>query len=235
MESYHKKLISLSSNSVILGILLAIVGGFLDAYTFVSRDGVFANAQSGNMVIFAVKVVNEEWDSAFLYLSPIFAFIIGVLVSEVVKTARLRDLIYSYRRSILILECLILFTVGILPESVPNVVVVVCISFVSSLQISTFNKVENWAYNSTMTTGNLRTAAQAAYALFIEHNHEAKKQFKDFSLIILSFLFGALAGTFFTIYIGNRSIWIAAGILFISLILYHRDRGYFRKPIKKVS
>jgi len=231
MESHHKKLISLSSNSVILGILLAIVGGFLDAYTFVSRDGVFANAQSGNMVIFAVKVVTEEWDSAVLYLSPIFAFIVGVFVSEVVKTARLRDLIYSYRRSILILECLILFTVGMLPESVPNVVVVVCISFVSSLQISTFNKVENWAYNSTMTTGNLRTAAQAAYALFIEHNQEAKKQFKDFSLIILSFLFGALAGTFFTIYIGNTSIWIAGGILFIALILYHRDRGYFRKPI----
>ncbi len=235
MESNHKKMISLSSNSVILGILLAIVGGFLDAYTFVSRDGVFANAQTGNMVIFAVKVVNEEWDVAVLYLAPIFAFIIGVLVSELVKTARLRDLVYSYRRSILILECIILFTVGMVPESVPNVVVVVCISFVSSLQISTFNKVENWAYNSTMTTGNLRTAAQAAYALFIEHNQEAKKQFKDFSLLILSFLLGALAGTFFTIYIGNRSIWIAAGILFIALVLYHRDRGYFRKEIKEAS
>ena len=182
MESHHKKLISLSSNSIILGILLAIVGGYLDAYTFVSRDGVFANAQTGNMVIFAMKVVNEEWDIAFLYLSPIFAFIIGVLVSEIIKTARLRDLVHSYRRSILILECLILFTVGILPESVPNVVVVVCISFVSSLQISTFNKVENWAYNSTATTVNLRSASQAAYALFIEHNHEAKKQFTDFSL-----------------------------------------------------
>ncbi len=86
-------MISLSSNSVILGILLAIVGGFLDAYTFVSRDGVFANAQTGNMVIFAVKVVNEEWDIAVLYLAPIVAFIIGVLVSELIKTARLRDLV----------------------------------------------------------------------------------------------------------------------------------------------
>jgi uncharacterized membrane protein YoaK (UPF0700 family) len=113
--------------------------------------------------------------------------------------------------------------------------VVVCISFVSSLQISTFNKVENWAYNSTATTVNLRSASQAAYALFIEHNHEAKKQFTDFSLLILSFLLGAFAGTFFTIYIGNRSIWIAAGILFIALVLYHRDRGYFRKEIKEAS
>ncbi len=86
-----------------------------------------------------------------------------------------------------------------------------------------------------MATGNLRTAAQAAYALFIEHNQEAKKQFKDFSLLLLSFIFGALVGTFFTIYIGNRSIWIAAGILFIALVLYHRDRGYFRKEIKEAS
>jgi uncharacterized membrane protein YoaK (UPF0700 family) len=233
MENNHKKVISLSSNSAILGMLLAIVGGFLDAYTFVSRDGVFANAQSGNMVIFAVKVVNQEWDSALRFLSPILAFIVGVFISEVVKKPRLREVLYSYRRSILILECIILFIVGMLPESVPNIMVILCISFVSSLQISTFNKVEDWAYNSTMTTGNLRTAAESAYALFIEHNQEekTKKQFKDFSLIILSFIFGALAGTFFTLYLGNISIWIAGGVLFIALVFYHRDKGYFRKPV----
>ena len=231
MDSNQKRGISLSSNSAILGMLLAVVGGFLDAYTFISRDGVFANAQSGNLVLFAVKVVNQEWDRAILFLAPILAFILGVLISEVVKKPRIRELLYSYRRSILILECIILFFVGALPENVPNIVVIVCISFVSSLQISTFNKVENWAYNSTMTTGNLRTAVQAAYALFIEKNLEAKKQFKDFSLIIFSFLFGALAGSFFTIYIGNTAIWIAGCIIFVASLLYHRDKGYFRKSV----
>ncbi|MBB6444357.1 YoaK family protein [Bacillus benzoevorans] len=236
MERKHKNVISLSSNSAILGMLLAVVGGFLDAYTFISRDGVFANAQSGNMVLFAVNAVNQEWDRALLFLSPIIAFIAGVIVSEVVKKPRLREILYSYRRSILILEFIILVMVGTLPENIPDIVVIVCISFVSSLQISTFNKVEDWAYNSTMTTGNLRTAVQAAYALLIEQKPEAKKQLKDFSLIILSFLFGASAGTFFTIYIGNTSIWIAGGIIFAALILYHRDKGYFRKPmLRKTS
>jgi len=42
---------SLSSNSIYLGALLAVVGGFLDVYTFISRDGVFANAQTGNVVL----------------------------------------------------------------------------------------------------------------------------------------------------------------------------------------
>lgn len=157
------KIPSLSSNSFYLGVLLAMVGGFLDAYTFISRDGIFANAQTGNMVLLAVKAANREWKSALLFIPPIIAFILGVLVSEIVKIPHIREVLHSYRRSILILECLVLILVGLLPRGVPNIVVTVCIAFVSSLQISTFNKLDKWAYNSTMTTGNLRTATQAAY------------------------------------------------------------------------
>ena len=36
------------------GLLLAGAGGFLGAYTFVGRGGVFANAQTGNIVLLAV-------------------------------------------------------------------------------------------------------------------------------------------------------------------------------------
>ncbi len=231
MKDKLNKIPSLSSNSVYLGILLAVVGGFLDAYTFISRDGVFANAQTGNMVLFAVKAANREWGGAMLHIPPIIAFILGVMVSEFVKTPHLREILYSSRRSILIIECIVLIMVGHMPKSVPNIVVTVCIAFVSSLQISTFTKLDKWAYNSTMTTGNLRTATQAAYLAIKEKNQEAKKQFNEFFVIILSFLFGALIGTFSTTYIGNTAIWIAAGILVIALFLYHRDRGYLRKNI----
>ncbi|MER2059771.1 MAG: YoaK family protein, partial [Niallia sp.] len=103
------------------------------------------------------------------------------------------------------------------------------ISFVSSLQISTFNKLDKWAYNSTMTTGNLRTATQAAYAAFTKQSQEAKIQFKEFSIIIGSFLFGALLGTFTTTQFGNKAIWVSAIILIVALVLYHKDKGYIRK------
>lgn len=226
-----KPIPSLSSNSVTLAALLGIVGGFLDAYTFISRDGVFANAQTGNIVLFAVHSVSGEWRESIHYIPPIIAFILGVLISEIVKIPTIREVLFSYRRSILILECLMLFIVGLMPSSVPNIIVTTCISFVSSLQISTFNKLDKWAYNSTMTTGNLRTATQAAYAAFIDHSPEAKIQFKEFTLIIGSFLFGALLGTLSTTYFGNKAIWVASVILLISLILYHKDRGYIRKKV----
>ena len=39
------------SESFFLTAILAIVGGFLDAYSYLMRGHVFANAQTGNIVL----------------------------------------------------------------------------------------------------------------------------------------------------------------------------------------
>lgn len=44
-----------------VGVMLAIVGGYLDAYTYISRDHVFANAQTGNMVLLAINIKEGSW------------------------------------------------------------------------------------------------------------------------------------------------------------------------------
>ena len=43
------------SESSFLTAILAIVGGFLDAYSYLMRGHVFANAQTGNIVLFGVN------------------------------------------------------------------------------------------------------------------------------------------------------------------------------------
>ncbi|WP_019244084.1 MULTISPECIES: YoaK family protein [Bacillus] len=228
MKVRTKKLLSLSPNSLIMGMILALVGGFLDAYTYITRDGVFATAQTGNTVLFAVRAASTEYNGAIQNIPPFLAFIAGVLAAEYI-----RDKHTSHRRAVLLLEFAILFIVGWLPASVPNMLITMCISFVSSLQIATFNKLENWSYNSTITTGNLRTAAQASYAAFVEHDPESMRKFKGFTAIILSFICGALIGTLSSTYLGNTSIWIAAGIILITVILYHRSIEKTEKSLEK--
>ena len=39
---------------LITGILLSLVGGILDAHTFLFRNGIFANTQTGNIVLLAL-------------------------------------------------------------------------------------------------------------------------------------------------------------------------------------
>lgn len=218
MQDKTKKWYALAPNSLIMGMLLALVGGYLDAYTYITRDGVFATAQPGNTVLFAVRAASPEYDGAVQNIPPFLAFIAGVLVAEHLK-ARLVD---KHRRAVLALECVILFIVGWLPGSVPNMIITINIAFVSSLQIGTFNKLGEWSYNSTITTGNLRTAASASYGWFVNHNEEGKKKFIAFVAIILSFISGALMGTFFSTILEYKAIWIASGIIFVPTILYHR-------------
>ena len=227
MGNKTKKLLTISPNSLIMGVILAFVGGFLDAYTYITRDGVFATAQTGNMVLFAVRAASTEYNGAILNVPPFLAFIAGVLVAEYIK-----DKHTSYRRAILLLEFAILFIVGWLPASVPNMLITMSIAFVSSLQIATFNKLEKWSYNSTITTGNLRTAAQASYTAFVKHNPEAMRKFIGFTAIILSFICGALMGTLFCAYLGNTSIWIAAGIILITVILYKKSIENSKEPLE---
>ena len=61
-----------------LALLLAFVGGYLDAYTYITRDGVFANAQTGNMALMALRLARGEWADALHYLVPIAAFALGI-------------------------------------------------------------------------------------------------------------------------------------------------------------
>lgn len=225
MGNKTKKLLAVSHNSLIMGMILALVGGFLDAYTYITRDGVFATAQTGNMVLFAVRAASAEYNGAILNIPPFLAFIAGVLVAEYIK-----DTHTSHRRAVLLLEFSILFLVGCSPDSVPNMLITMCIAFVSSLQIATFNKLGKWSYNSTITTGNLRNAAQASYAAFVKHDPESMRKFQGLTAIILSFICGALIGTFFSTYLGNTSIWIVAGIILITVILYHRSEENSVEP-----
>ena len=59
-------------------ILLALTGGILDAYTYLTRGGVFANAQTGNIVLLGVYLAQGEYSRAARYVIPIAAFAVGV-------------------------------------------------------------------------------------------------------------------------------------------------------------
>lgn len=218
---FSPRLLHLTPESIGIGVLLAIVGGFLDAYTYVSRGGVFANAQTGNLVLIGVKVVQGQWTQGLPHIPPILAFMIGTALIEVFKKPILFQKlpIPNPARLVLFIEIVILVIVGTLPPGVPNMIVTVMIAFVASVQFSSFRKLANWSYNSAMITGNLRTATDTALLAIFQRDDEAVKKTIHFLSIIFSFLFGAVIGTLTTMKIGTKSIWIASGILFLALLI----------------
>lgn len=206
--------------SVPFGVLLAIVGGFLDAYTFIGRGGVFANAQTGNIVLLGVYASKREWRQALIHVPPILAFMVGVAVTEWIRNNQSRLFLKEWPQTVLILEIIVLFIIGFIPDTIPNIVVTVTVSFVASVQSSSFRKLVDSPYATTMSTGNLRTASQAAYIAFTKKDRESAIRAVRFFTVILFFILGAFLGGLSTLAIGVKAIWVAAIVLVFSAILF---------------
>ena len=79
-----KKKISVCENSMALVYILAMSGGFMDAYSYMCRGEVFANAQTGNILLMAVNLAKGNFGTALRYFAPVMAFIAGVVLAQTV-------------------------------------------------------------------------------------------------------------------------------------------------------
>jgi len=205
-----------TSESLRLGLLLALAGGYLDAFTFIGRGGVFANAQTGNIVLLGIYAAQGRWMQAILVVPPIVAFVLGVVVAESLKNFASKGVIRDWAQGVLLLEILVLIVVGFIPSSVPDLYVTVTISFIASVQVSSFRKLIDEPYSSTMCTGNLRSASKALFEAVTKHDRTAARRSGRFFAIILAFLCGAVLGGVLTVRFSERSVWAAVIILLVS-------------------
>ena len=138
-----------TSEALRVGVLMALAGGYLDAYTYLCRGGVFANAETGNMVLLGVKLAAGNWAGAAKYLPPIFAFFLGVLVAEVIRR-RGKAAVSSklhWRQWVLALEIVVLAAAAFLPMGGGwDMAVNWAVSFVCALQVESFRRVHGKAY-----------------------------------------------------------------------------------------
>ena len=70
------------SESFLTAVFLSLSGGLQDAYTYLFRGKVFANAQTGNIVLLSANIMDGRWDKVLHYLVPLCAFALGVLAAE---------------------------------------------------------------------------------------------------------------------------------------------------------
>lgn len=206
------------SEAFITCVFLALSGGFQDAYTYFVRDGVFSNAQTGNVVLMSQSFFTGDWGRGLRYLFPLLAFIAGVFVAEKVQGRFKYAKKIHWRQGILIGEILILLLVSFIPDSL-NTVATALVSFSCALQVQSFRKVNGYSYASTMCIGNLRSGTAALSVYFRERKSKQLEQAMYYFGIIFMFALGAGIGGNLSIRYGTRIIWVSCGFLMISFLL----------------
>ena len=205
------------SESFLTAVFLSLSGGLQDAYTYLFRGKVFANAQTGNIVLLSANLMDGNWERVLHYLVPLCAFALGVLAAEKMREHFQAMQRLHWRQLVVLGEVLLLFAVGFLPQS-QNLLANAIVSFSCAMQVQAFRKVNGYAFASTMCIGNLRSGMESLCAYGKTKDKKILRKSGNYFGIIFLFAVGAALGGHMIGYIGARTIWISCIILLISFL-----------------
>lgn len=234
------------SETFLLGTILAVVGGFLDAYTYLCREHVFANAQTGNIVLLGAKMAEGNWSGALYYLIPITSFLLGIAIAELIKNKYKNNKKIHWRQIIIAFEILVLIVVAFIPQGNANtsanlhaimhpnllsylhtnMIANVLVSFVCSLQVQSFRKMNGKAYATTMCTGNLRSAMEGLCNYRLTKSRIVLISSLQYFGIVLFFIIGAALGAVLTDIFNIKSILFACiGLVIVFILMFWKGEN----------
>ena len=179
---------------------------------------VFANAQTGNIVLMSTHLFAGDWAGVFRYFVPLISFMAGIFVAECVhRRYKCMEKVH-WRQLIILAEIVLLFFVGFLPQEV-NTFANALVSFVCAMQVQTFRKVRGHAYASTMCSGNMRSGTEALCAYFHTHDREVLKKALTYFGVIGIFAVGAGLGSVLTARFAEKGIWVSCLLLAVSFLM----------------
>lgn len=206
------------SEAFCTAMFLSLSGGLQDVYTYLFRGKVFANAQTGNIVLMAVYAFAGEWGRVLHYLVPLCFFALGVFAAELMhqKLQNLQRL--HWRQLVVLCEIVMLFVVGFFPQEW-NLMANALVSFACAMQVQTFRKVNGYAFASTMCIGNMRSGMDSLCSWVLNRNPAALKKSLYYWGIILLFALGAGLGSLTLDLCGAKAIWFSCLLLAVSFCL----------------
>lgn len=217
-------------------ILLMAVGGYLGAFTYNLRGGAFCNAQTANVLLMALALGKGQWTRAAYFLIPISAYVAGAIVSEALPL-RLRRLGLVRWDTVLVgLEAVVVFLLGLLPDSAPVQITQVSVNFICSMQYNTFRQAQGVPMATTFCTNHVRQIGiHLTKAVRKKERAEVQRMLIHVGMVAL-FVAGAVVCTLLCGVLGGRTAWGASALLLLLFVdlLYadlKKERGQlYRKP-----
>lgn len=220
-----------TSDLYFIGLLLAFIGGYMDAFTYSLYD-VFANAQTGNLVHFALHL--SRWSSKCLqYGLQILVFFIGVFLTDTLicylpESAHLKTFMI-----ILSIEFVILLIVGFIPYGSSHLFTTSFVAFTAAIQFSAFRKMGGLPLTTTMCTGNLKSTADFLANLILYRNIEHFWNFLKYASVILAFMTGAVVSSIFCKKYQQKSIWFCDIVISIIMMVFILDYVIHKIRLKR--
>lgn len=217
------------TDSLPVEVLLAIVGGYLFAYTYIARGGVFANAQTGNLVYLSVNIANGNFIKVIFYLVPIISFIVGIFATNIIQDIFKHNKVLHWKQVLVGFQIVLLFIVGFIKDGDKNMIANAIISLVCAMQLEAFRLLNGNSITTIMCTGNMRSGTSQLYKYIRTKEKRALYIGLQYYAIIFSFSLGVMTGTWITNIYRVKAIFLTCVLLLIVFILMFKKDNLIEK------
>lgn len=217
------------SESIELGIILALAGGFMDVYSYIGRDHVFANAQTGNILLVGVSISEGNWALAGRYFFPVVSFAVGIMLADLVHE-RFGSVIH-WRQVTVFFEAVILLGVSFIPGGGYNLLANCLTSFGLRHASRELPQDPRSRHRYDHVHRQLAQRAQNVDDYIITHRRGFLENGLLYFGVIFTFVFGAVLGNWCIERMGLHAIVVASLLLFVAfaIMFIDRERDLHRK------
>ncbi len=195
-------------------IVMTFVGGYMNAYTYITRNKILANMHTDNMSMLGINIALGHWKSVLSLFITISTCLLGAAFGHYIKyVVEKHKFSGDWRKIALVLQSIAFFLIGFVSREVSNLIVTNIISFVMGYQLCLFKKCLDVSFSTTICTGNIRNVGELFYYALAKRDNPSIRKFLIFATLTFSFSIGAIPGTLFSMILGIKSIWICSFIL----------------------
>lgn len=205
---------------------LTFLGGFYGGFTYAVRGGVFCNAQTANFVLCAIALSHGDWHGAFYYFIPMTAYILGIMLSEIIGNPVRKYMKMRWDTILIGIEIVIVLALGLIPDSAPYQISQIIVNFMAAMQWNTFRQAAKIPVATTFLTNHLRQIAIQFAKKIKSHGKKGSTGRALFhAMFILTFMLGVTVSTSICEAFGGKGIWFAViPLLFLFCDLLYADK-----------
>jgi uncharacterized membrane protein YoaK (UPF0700 family) len=209
------------SSALVASALVTAAGGAMDAWVYLAHGHVFANAQTGNVVLLGIALAGGNFARAATHLPSLLAFVTGMLASRL-SAQHFQRRRFNSRNIRLGLECAMLTALALFADRLPDHAVTACVGFIAGVQITSLSHIGSWSFNTGVITGNLRSGVSALVKAL---SGSAEEWPHAAAMLLLSVAFGAgaAAGGWLTPRLAGATLVAIAALIGAAIVAGPRE------------
>lgn len=152
--------------------MMSFMGGFIGAYSIGSRMGLFASAQTGNMIHIVESLYGKNGKELIFRIGFATVFASALVLSYLLKNKKGCDL----RGSCMAVDAAALIIMSLIPASAEPLVSIYPLAFAASFQWGTFSGTNGYNSSTIFSTNNFRQFVWGVTEFVCSGSSEAKKE-----------------------------------------------------------